>query len=110
MKMAGQSSEEDTIRACEAYCEKHEVQRLLKECIVQLCMQRPNNPVAFLRDYFAKLDKVRSPRCHHHNDDNENNNNNNTIRISLKFRSINTKVIYLDRKHENTTSVILPNS
>ena len=57
MKMAG--SEEDTIRVCEAYCEKHEVQRLLKECIVQLCMQKPNNPVAFLRDYFTKLEKVR---------------------------------------------------
>ncbi|XP_018496796.1 cAMP-dependent protein kinase regulatory subunit [Galendromus occidentalis] len=55
MKMAG--SEEDTIRVCEAYCEKHEVQRLLKECIVQLCMQKPNNPVAFLRDYFTRLEK-----------------------------------------------------
>lgn len=59
MKMAGQGSDEDTIRACEAYCEKHEIQRLLKECIVQLCVQRPSNPVVFLRDYFAKLDKVR---------------------------------------------------
>ncbi|XP_022660640.1 cAMP-dependent protein kinase regulatory subunit-like isoform X3 [Varroa destructor] len=57
MKMAGQGSDEDTIRACEAYCEKHEIQRLLKECIVQLCVQRPSNPVVFLRDYFAKLDK-----------------------------------------------------
>lgn len=58
--MAANSDEEQSLRECENYVQKHNVQQLLKECIVQLCINRPENPVTFLREYFEALEiKVR---------------------------------------------------
>ncbi|XP_052262463.1 cAMP-dependent protein kinase regulatory subunit-like isoform X2 [Dreissena polymorpha] len=54
--MAANSDEEQSLRECENYVQKHNVQQLLKECIVQLCINRPDNPVTFLREYFEKLE------------------------------------------------------
>ena len=31
---------------------------LFQECIVQLCVSRPENPISFLREYFQKLERV----------------------------------------------------
>lgn len=60
VKMASHSSdEEQSLRECEAYVQRHNIQRLLKDCIVQLCVRRPENPVSFLREYFQKLERVR---------------------------------------------------
>ena len=50
--------EEQSLRECEAYVQKHEIQKILKECIVQLCVSRPDNPISFLREYFQKLERV----------------------------------------------------
>ena len=50
--------EEQSLRECEAYVQKHDIQKILKECIVQLCVSRPDNPVSFLREYFQKLERV----------------------------------------------------
>ena len=52
------SSEEASLRDCEAYVQRHNIQSLLKDCIVQLCVQRPENPITFLKEYFQKLEKV----------------------------------------------------
>ena len=52
--------EEQSLRECEAYVQKHDIQKILKECIVQLCVSRPENPISFLREYFQKLERVRS--------------------------------------------------
>lgn len=61
VKMASHSSdEEQSLRECETYVQRHNIQRLLKDCIVQLCVRRPENPVTFLREYFQKLERVRS--------------------------------------------------
>ncbi|KAL4239998.1 cAMP-dependent protein kinase type I-alpha regulatory subunit [Mactra antiquata] len=54
--MAANSDEEQSLRECENYVQKHNVQQLLKECIVQLCINRPENPVTFLREYFENLE------------------------------------------------------
>jgi len=35
----------------------HDIQKILKECIVQLCVSRPENPISFLREYFQKLER-----------------------------------------------------
>ncbi|XP_054717060.1 cAMP-dependent protein kinase regulatory subunit-like isoform X1 [Uloborus diversus] len=51
------SDEEQSLRECEAYVQRHNIQRLLKDCIVQLCVRRPENPVSFLREYFQKLER-----------------------------------------------------
>jgi len=59
--MAQQSSSEDEISSlydCEAYVQRHNIQQILKECIVQLCISKPSNPISFLKDYFQKLEKV----------------------------------------------------
>ncbi|TRY88628.1 hypothetical protein DNTS_028842 [Danionella cerebrum] len=49
--------EERSLRECECYVQKHNIQQLLKDCIVQLCTSRPDRPMAFLRDHFQRLEK-----------------------------------------------------
>lgn len=51
------SEEERGLQECERYVQKHHIQQLLKDCIVQLCTARPDRPVAFLRDYLQRLEK-----------------------------------------------------
>ncbi|GIY19487.1 cAMP-dependent protein kinase regulatory subunit [Caerostris darwini] len=51
------SDEEQSLRECEAYVQRHNIQKLLKDCIVQLCVRRPENPISFLREYFQKLER-----------------------------------------------------
>uniref|UniRef100_A0A8C8GZ46 cAMP-dependent protein kinase type I-alpha regulatory subunit n=1 Tax=Oncorhynchus tshawytscha TaxID=74940 RepID=A0A8C8GZ46_ONCTS len=57
--ITGESSqaEERSLRECELYVQKHNIQQLLKDCIVQLCTSRPDRPMAFLREYFERLEK-----------------------------------------------------
>ncbi|XP_015752967.1 PREDICTED: cAMP-dependent protein kinase type I-alpha regulatory subunit-like isoform X2 [Acropora digitifera] len=45
------------LRQCEVYVEKHNIQAILKDCIVQLCIKKPDNPHRFLKEYFEKLEK-----------------------------------------------------
>ena len=47
---------EQTVRDCEAYIAKHDIQNVLRDCIVQLCLKKPSNPIEFLANYFDKLD------------------------------------------------------
>jgi cAMP-dependent protein kinase regulator len=54
------SSSEQTVRDCEAYIAKHDIQNLLRDCIVQLCLKKPSNPTQFLASYFDKLDSQTS--------------------------------------------------
>merc|ERR1711881_810278 len=56
--------EERSLRECEDYVQRHNVQQILKDCIVQLCVSRPDNPISFLREYFQKLEQetTRSPK------------------------------------------------
>uniref|UniRef100_A0AAY4CRT1 cAMP-dependent protein kinase type I-alpha regulatory subunit n=1 Tax=Denticeps clupeoides TaxID=299321 RepID=A0AAY4CRT1_9TELE len=54
---ASSSEEERSLRECEQYVQKHNIQQLLKDCIVQLCTARPDRPLAFLREYFDRLEK-----------------------------------------------------
>merc|ERR1712088_1019098 len=56
-KMATNMDEEQSLRECEAYVQMHDIQKILKECIVQLCVSRPDNPVSFLREYFQRLER-----------------------------------------------------
>ena len=50
--------EEETLRECDHYVSRHNIKDLLKECIVQLCLKKPDNPVSYLRQHFEKLEKV----------------------------------------------------
>lgn len=56
--MASTLEEEQSLRECENYIQTHSIQRVLKDCIVQLCVSRPENPISFLRQYFQKLERV----------------------------------------------------
>jgi len=49
--------EEQSFAECEAYVQRHGVQHILRDCIVQLCVSRPDNPISFLREYFQKLER-----------------------------------------------------
>ena len=53
-----QEGDAEALRQCEVYVEKHNVQAILKDCIVQLCISKPDNPLRFFREYFEKLEKV----------------------------------------------------
>jgi cAMP-dependent protein kinase regulator len=52
------SKEDQTLKECETYVTKHHVKELLKQCIVQLCLRKPDNPISFLKEHFEKLEKV----------------------------------------------------
>jgi cAMP-dependent protein kinase regulator len=58
--MAANLEEEQSLRECEEYVQRHNIQQVLKDCIVQLCVGRPENPISFLREYFQKLERVRN--------------------------------------------------
>ena len=45
-------SEDHTLKECEAYVSKHNIKDLLKDCIVQLCLKKPDNPISFLKQHF----------------------------------------------------------
>lgn len=49
--------EEQCLHECEDYIQSHNISLLLKDCIVQLCVNKPENPVSFLRQYFQKLER-----------------------------------------------------
>ncbi|XP_071813960.1 cAMP-dependent protein kinase regulatory subunit-like isoform X1 [Apostichopus japonicus] len=49
--------DEQSLKECEAYVQEHNIQQLLKETIIHLCIHRPDNPIGFLKDYYAKLDE-----------------------------------------------------
>lgn len=60
--MEEQSQEEQCLRKAEEYVKEHDIQRIVKDCIVQLCIHRPDNPYAFLRQHFATLEKAHSTK------------------------------------------------
>ncbi|KGL84587.1 cAMP-dependent protein kinase type I-beta regulatory subunit [Tinamus guttatus] len=51
--------EDESLKGCELYVQKHNIQQILKECIVNLCIAKPDRPMKFLREHFEKLEKVR---------------------------------------------------
>ena len=53
-----QDGDAEALRQCEVYVERHNIQAILKDCIVQLCIKKPDNPHKFFREYFEKLEKV----------------------------------------------------
>lgn len=58
--MAANHEEEQSLRELFSYVQKNNIQQVLKDCIVQLCVGRPQNPISFLREYFQKLERVRN--------------------------------------------------
>lgn len=56
-----QTNQEKVIKECEQYISDHDIQGLLRNCIVQLCLNKPDQPVSFLSEYFDKLAKHHSP-------------------------------------------------
>lgn len=49
-----------SVQECEEFIQQHGIQAILKECIVRICQDRPGNPYKWLREYFDKLERVRS--------------------------------------------------
>jgi cAMP-dependent protein kinase regulator len=57
--MAG-TNEEAQLAQCQAYVQRHNIQQLVKEAIVSLCIHKPENPVLFLKEHFDRLNEQRS--------------------------------------------------
>uniref|UniRef100_A0AC35U575 cAMP-dependent protein kinase type I-alpha regulatory subunit n=1 Tax=Rhabditophanes sp. KR3021 TaxID=114890 RepID=A0AC35U575_9BILA len=53
-------NEEVQLAQCQAYVQRHNIQQLVKEAIVSLCIHKPENPVLFLREHFDKLNEQHS--------------------------------------------------
>jgi len=51
------SGDDKNLRECESYVQEYDIQRVLKDCIVQLCIHKPTKPMAFLAEHFATLSK-----------------------------------------------------
>uniref|UniRef100_A0A673BVT9 Cyclic nucleotide-binding domain-containing protein n=1 Tax=Sphaeramia orbicularis TaxID=375764 RepID=A0A673BVT9_9TELE len=49
--------EDESLKGCEIFVQKHNIQQILKECIVNLCIAKPERPMKFLREHFEKLEK-----------------------------------------------------
>ncbi|XP_076028578.1 protein kinase, cAMP-dependent, regulatory subunit type 1 isoform X3 [Oratosquilla oratoria] len=62
-KMATNLEEEQSLRECEAYVQRHNIQQILKDAIVSLCVSRPENPISFLKEYFHKLEREAVREC-----------------------------------------------
>ena len=56
MAAIGNNDDEHGLREVESYVKKHNIQQVLKECIVQLCINKPSNPYTFMKDYFEQLE------------------------------------------------------
>ncbi|MFH4983108.1 hypothetical protein AB6A40_009817 [Gnathostoma spinigerum] len=63
---SGGGSEEAQLAQCQAYVQHHNIQHLVKEAIVGLCIHKPKDPVLFLKEHFEKLYEQRlQPRKQH---------------------------------------------
>lgn len=49
------NNEEAQLASCQLYVRTHNIQQLVKDAIVALCIHKPDDPVLFLRDYFDRL-------------------------------------------------------
>lgn len=65
--MASTLEEQQRLQECMDYIASNSIQNLLKDCIVKLCITRPDDPVIFLRKYFQKLERVSGERGNHNN-------------------------------------------
>ncbi|GLD66173.1 cAMP-dependent protein kinase type I-beta regulatory subunit isoform X1 [Lates japonicus] len=54
--------EDESLKGCEIFVQKHNIQQILKECIVNLCIAKPERPMKFLREHFEKLEKAECTR------------------------------------------------
>lgn len=54
MAAAG-GGEEQRLAQCQAYVQRHNIQELVKDAIVSLCIHKPDNPVLFLKEHFERL-------------------------------------------------------
>ncbi|KAK0396634.1 hypothetical protein QR680_001794 [Steinernema hermaphroditum] len=60
MSSGGNTSEEAQLAQCQAYVQRHNIQQLVKEAIVSLCIHKPDNPILFLKHHFDKLNEQRT--------------------------------------------------
>ncbi|KAI6216055.1 hypothetical protein M3Y94_00458300 [Aphelenchoides besseyi] len=56
----GSENEEAQLAQCQAYVHRHNIQQLVKEAVVSLCIHKPENPVLFLKEHFEKLNEHRA--------------------------------------------------
>lgn len=61
--MAANLEEQQCLRECTEYMQRSKIVPVMKDCFVQLCVDQPENPVTFLREYFQKLERVSVLHC-----------------------------------------------
>lgn len=48
--------EEEQITSCAEYCRINNVQKIVREAVIQVCVHKPVHPVTFLKEYFTRLE------------------------------------------------------
>ncbi|KAI0982448.1 hypothetical protein GJ496_005644 [Pomphorhynchus laevis] len=48
-------NQERVVKECEEYITSHNIQDILRNCIVQLCINKPEDPISFLCKHFERL-------------------------------------------------------
>ncbi|CAF0908466.1 unnamed protein product [Adineta steineri] len=124
-------SSDQTVHDCEIYISKHDIQHILRDCVVQLCLKKPTNPIEFLANYFDKLSNKKSSmrqqqttsssstEYHHQVSNGENDDNNDlnepptiphqnqlTTNASIKTRERRGAVSAEPYKEEDATSYV----
>ncbi|CAF0722610.1 unnamed protein product [Adineta steineri] len=124
-------SSDQTVHDCEIYISKHDIQHILRDCVVQLCLKKPTNPIEFLANYFDKLSNKKSSmrqqqttsssstEYHHQVSNGENDDNNDlnepptiphqnqlTTNASVKTRERRGAVSAEPYKEEDATSYV----
>ena len=56
--MAANLEEQQCLRECTEYMQRSNIVPVMKDCFVQLCVDKPEKPVTYLREYFQKLERV----------------------------------------------------
>lgn len=58
--MASNPEEQQRMRECIDYMQRSKIMPVIKDVFVQLCVEQPDNPISFMREYFQKLERVSS--------------------------------------------------
>jgi cAMP-dependent protein kinase regulator len=82
---SGSENEEAQLAQCQAYVHRHNIQQLVKEAVVSLCIHKPENPVVFLKEHFEKLNEHRAQ---------VSSNYKKIYRIQFRVIKIPTKICY----------------
>ncbi|CAJ0582936.1 unnamed protein product, partial [Mesorhabditis spiculigera] len=102
-------NEEAQLAQCQAYVQRHNIQQLVKDAIVALCIHKPENPVLFLKDHFDKLNEQRSQEAGKQENNDEDEVMDEAPKPAARGRrpGVSAEVMQPDQE-ENYEKIVIP--